>query len=557
MRKFILSACLVLVAQPAVGGPGTATGEERESFFERKIRPVLSGTCFRCHGGERTGGKLRVDSAGALLKGGASGPAVVPGKPDESLLIQAIRNEDDAPHMPPGKPVASEVIRDFEVWVREGATWPAALSQGFTHRKHWAFEPPRSRLPAGSAENPVDRFIDAALEAQKLRPTDPADKRTLLRRATFDLSGLPPTPEEVATFLADDSPEAFARVVDRLLASPHYGERWGRHWLDVVRYADTAGETADYPVPQAWRYRDYVIQAFNRDKPYDEFLREQIAGDILAAKLPEPISRERYAEYVIATGYLGIARRFGFDVTKDQYLTIEDTIDVLGKSILGLTIACARCHDHKYDPIGQADYYALYGIFDSTRFPFPGCEKDRAPRDLVPLSTPAERASRIAELDRAVARTEESKTAADRALAAAVRPPQVVVVGEIPNGGDQAFSGALGAAALASLSVKRGEMLSLAVLPRNGHGADSTLIELEVRALDEPCHVWNARADLLAAAAQSTPESGIERSGVWHVFDSASAPAALTELVRDAHQVPGLVVWRGKEDTPALCLNTA
>jgi hypothetical protein len=233
---------------------------------------------------------------------------------------------------------------------------------------------------------PIDRFILAKLEEKGLAPVGTADKRVLIRRATFDLTGLPPSPEEVEAFLADPSPQAFEKVIDRLLASRHYGERWGRYWLDIVRYADTAGETADFPVPDAYRYRNYVIDAFNADKPYDLFLKEQIAGDILARTGP----REKYTERVIATGYLASARRFGFDPQNYHHLTIEDTIDTLAKSILGLTIACARCHDHKFDPIGRADYYALYGIFDSTRYPFPGSEENKRSKDFVPLLPPGE-----------------------------------------------------------------------------------------------------------------------------------------------------------------------
>ncbi len=232
----------------------------------------------------------------------------------------------------------------------------------------------------------VDRFVLARLEAAGLKPAGPASKRTLIRRVTFDLIGLPPEPEEVHAFVADDSPGAFPRVVDRLLASPHYGERWGRHWLDVVRYADTAGETADYPVPEAYHYRDYVIDAFNADKPYDEFVREQIAGDILAREGP----RETYAERVTATGYLAISRRFGFDVENYHHLTIQDTIDSVGQTFLGLSLGCARCHDHKYDPVTMDDYYALYGIFESTRYAFPGSEQKQRTRALAPLVPPDE-----------------------------------------------------------------------------------------------------------------------------------------------------------------------
>ena len=276
---------------------------------------------------------------------------------------------------------------------------------------HWAFEPIRQVVPPKqglhAADSPIDAFVRAALTQRGMTFSPPAGRRTLIRRATFDLIGLPPTPDEVAEFLADSSPGAFAKVVDRLLALPHYGERWGRHWLDVVRYADTAGETADYPVPEAYRYRDYVIAAFNRDKPYDAFVREQIAGDIIARRGWEEgtISDQRYAELVTATGFLAIARRFGFDTERYEYLTIQDTIDTMGRSMLGLSLGCARCHDHKYDPVTMEDYYGLYGMFASTRYAFAGSERLPATRAMTPLVPPDAAASqwnawrtRIAEL---------------------------------------------------------------------------------------------------------------------------------------------------------------
>ena len=256
---------------------------------------------------------------------------------------------------------------------------------------HWAFLPAQDPAPP-AVKNPdwcqtsLDRFILARLESSHVTPAPPADRRALIRRASFDLTGLPPSASEIDAFLADTSPDAWKTVVDRLLDSPHYGEHWGRHWLDVVRYADTAGETADYPVPVAWRYRNYVIDAFNTDKPYDQFLREQIAGDILARQGP----RERYAEQVTATGYLAISRRFGFDSENYHHLTIQDTIDTVGQSVLGLTLGCARCHTHKYDPVSMPEYYGLYGIFESTRYAFPGSEQKQRHRAMVPLLPPEE-----------------------------------------------------------------------------------------------------------------------------------------------------------------------
>ena len=229
--------------------------------------------------------------------------------------------------------------------------------------------------------NEIDRFVAVELDRHGLRPIGDADKRTLIRRATYDLIGLPPSPDEVHAFLADESTNAFAKVIDRLLDSPHYGERWGRHWMDLVRYADTAGDNSDYPIPQAYRYRNYIIDSLNADKPYDQFLREQIAGDVLPATTDEQRNQQ-----TIATGYLAISRRFG-SVVKDypQHLTIEDSLDNIGRTVLGMTITCARCHDHKFDPISQDDYYGLYGILDSSRYPFPGIELDSKPRDFVPL----------------------------------------------------------------------------------------------------------------------------------------------------------------------------
>ena len=261
----------------------------------------------------------------------------------------------------------------------------------------WAFRPVQAvTAPAVSntrwPQTPVDAFILSKLEAVGLHPSPRAEKRTLLRRVYFDLIGLPPTPDEADAFMADASPEAFTRVVERLLASPRYGERWGRHWMDVVRYADTAGDNADYPVPEARLYRDYIIDAFNADKPYDQFVREQLAGDLLAR---EGV-REHYAEQVIATGFLALSRRYATAPFELMHLTVEDAIETTGRAFLGLTPRCARCHDHKFDPMTQQDYYGLYGLFASTRFPYAGSEEFQSknlPRTgFVPLVPPEEAA---------------------------------------------------------------------------------------------------------------------------------------------------------------------
>jgi Protein of unknown function (DUF1553)/Protein of unknown function (DUF1549)/Planctomycete cytochrome C len=538
-------------------------------FFEREVRPILVGTCLRCHGPDKHEGGLRLDSREAILKGGESGPAMMPKEVDASRIVKAIRYDSDELKMPPSSKMPDKEIAAITEWIRRGAPWPESSGARLTV-PHWAFQPVKPvALPEDPASNPIDKFVNVALRQHGLTPVGRADKITLIRRATFDLTGLPPNPDDVASFLADESPDAFARVVERLLASKHYGEKWGRHWLDVVRYADTAGETADFPAPHAWRYRNYVIDALNNDKPYDQFLREQLAGDILAQRLPPDAPREQYAELVTATGYLAISRRFGFDISKDQFLTIEDTIDTLGKSVLGMTLACARCHDHKYDPITAADYYGLYGIFESTRYPFPGCEKVKTPRDMVPLVPPAEFQRRLAELDEELNRVEREKVESDKRLAELIaRPASVTINGEIPNGGSQEFSAGTGAESLARLTLKAGEILQLSILPKNGHGADSTRVELEITEIGGKNQTWNVTRDMLAAAneqanpstAPSNPKSVPSPQSpvliTWSLFDLVPAPTPLTTFIRDAEKTKGLFVWRGAGDTPSAFVNS-
>jgi hypothetical protein len=390
----------------------TTLAPEQTEFFERKVRPVLVEHCYECHSADakQLEGGLLLDSRAGVIKGGDTGPVITPGDPEASLLVQAIRYTDANLSMPPSGKLPPLAIADLEKWVRMGAPDPrsqdtvasaAAKSAIDWHeaRRWWSFRPLAApAVPTVKREdwpaNDIDRFILARLEEKELTPADDAAKRVLIRRATYDLIGLPPTPEEVESFLADSAPTAFAKVVDRLLASPHYGERWGRHWLDVVRYADCAGDNSDFPIPQMFRYRDWVISAFNRDLPYDQFVREQLAGDLL----PGATTHETH-ERLIATGYLANARRFGSTVSDyPQHLTIEDTIDNLGRAFLGLTINCARCHDHKFDPITTADYYALYGILHSTRYPWPGIELEQKQRDLVPLVEPGKGAEAEAAL---------------------------------------------------------------------------------------------------------------------------------------------------------------
>jgi hypothetical protein len=378
MRSFLplLLACGGLLGGSAALADGRR--DDTEAFFESRIRPVLATTCFKCHGGQKTSNDLRVDRREALLKGGESGPAIVPGHPEKSLLIRALRYTDDDLKMPPNKKLPDAVVADFERWIRDGAVWPKdvrPMAVPVRKQEHWAFRPVQKvdppADPSGWSASPIDRFIHAGLVSHGLAPSPPADKRTLLRRAYFDLIGLPPAPAEVDAFLADKSPHAFADLVENLLASPHYGERWGRYWMDVVRYADTAGDNADYPIPEAHLYRDYIIDSLNADKPYDEFVREQIAGDLLAPRGPA----DKYAERVVATGFLALSRRYGTGPYDLWHLTLEDTIDTVGRAYLGITLRCARCHDHKFDPVPMRDYYALYGVFSSTQFPYAGSEE--------------------------------------------------------------------------------------------------------------------------------------------------------------------------------------
>ncbi|WP_145034373.1 DUF1553 domain-containing protein [Caulifigura coniformis] len=377
-------------------GSEAPLGEEELAFFEKRIRPLLVKHCYECHSADAKSleGDLLVDSRPMLQRRGANGAAVVPGDAEASLLIKAVRYVDENLQMPPDGKLADAEIADLEQWVRMGAPDPRTTATKFAGKKvdvaaareFWSLRPLlRPQVPEVNGSdwpaNDVDRFVLAKLQSQGLAPADAADKRALLRRVTYDLTGLPPTPEELQDFLADESPEAFLRVVDRLLDSPRYGERWGRHWLDVVRYADTAGDNSDYPIPQNHRYRDWVIDAFNSDLPYDEFVRDQLAGDLRGGAT----EKERQ-ERIVATGYIANSRRFGSRVDDyPQHLTIEDTLDNLGRSFLGLTVSCARCHDHKFDPITTRDYYGLYGIFQSTRYPWPGIELDKEQRDLVPL----------------------------------------------------------------------------------------------------------------------------------------------------------------------------
>ena len=364
-----------------------ATAADLE-FFEKNVRPVLVERCFKCHSSqaEKLKGGLFLDSREGLLKGGDEGPAVVPGVPEKSRLVEAISYGNVDFQMPPKGKLPEEQIKALTAWVKMGAPWPLtekseskALVSSFDLRKrkseHWAWQPLRKEVPSLSAgdswsKNAIDRFILAKLQSAGLSPAAAAEKRVLIRRATFDLTGLPPTIPELNAFMADASPEAFEKVVDRLLDSPQFGERWGRHWLDLVRYAETMGHEFDYPIPFAWRYRDYVIRAFNLDLPYKKFVTEHIAGDLIVPPRTDPATGLN--ESILGTSFFWLSQQSHspVDIKAAQATLIENQIDVLGKAFLGMTVACARCHDHKFDAISSKDYYALYGVLESSHFTF-------------------------------------------------------------------------------------------------------------------------------------------------------------------------------------------
>lgn len=423
------------------------------AFFEKKIRPVLADKCYKCHSAdaEKVKGGLALDTREGTRAGGDSGHAVVPGDLEASLLIAAIRYHDKDLAMPPAKSggkLADDVIKDFETWVQYGAPDPrtgeakvAKRAETWTSAKQWwAWQLPK-KSPAPTVDNAVwprtdiDRFLLSALEAKGLKPVEDADKLTLLRRVTFDLTGLPPTPQEVSAFYNDNSPDGFKKVVDRLLESRQFGEKFGRHWLDVARYAESTGKDINLAFPNAWRYRDYVIAAFNKDKPYDQFLREQLAGDLLPAK--DDMQR---AEHLIATGFLAMgtksvnqanARQFALDLADEQ-------IDTVSQALLGVTAACARCHDHKFDPIPQSEYYSLAGIFLSTDTHYGTffSAQNRSATELIELPkaagmpvlplklSPQQRQQRQSELDKLISETDAMATATFNTKAGGNRNPR-------------------------------------------------------------------------------------------------------------------------------------
>lgn len=414
--KRIVFPTLLIAASSALAAGDDPKGID---FFEKNIRPVLVGKCYQCHSAssKELKGELRLDTKEGLSKGGESGSAILPGKPDESLLIKALRYEDGL-EMPPKEKLPDSTIANFAKWIEMGAPDPRKanvttvggkinLSEA---RKFWSFQPPKVVPPsavknAAWPKSDIDRYLLAALEAKNLSPVGDADRATLIRRAYFDLIGLPPTPEQIDSFINDGDPKAFEKVIDALLAMPQFGERWGRHWLDVARYGESTSKERNIPYPYAWKYRDYVYDSFAADKPFDQFVREQIAGDLLPAK--NDATRN---EMLIATGFLTLGTKSLNTRNQEQFRmdTADEQLDVATRGVMALSVACARCHDHKFDPIPTADYYSLVGIFKSTEVlggVKPGNNKTGYSGEYVYLKTTsrtgasAEQRKRLAELN--------------------------------------------------------------------------------------------------------------------------------------------------------------
>ena len=377
LRRIRQTLCAAMVSVLPAG----AADADGLDFFEKRVRPLLAAKCQACHNPQLKSGNIDLSSVEGFIAARDEAALISTEEPSSSRLLAMVGYEARIKMPPTGKLPAEEidVLRD---WVSRGAPWPGAeqreamissRQQGSfseEQRRFWAFQPvvrpePPEMGGRGWARNSIDRFVLAKLEEEGLEPAPETDRLTWLRRASFDLTGLPPTPQEANAFLSDDSPLAFERVVERLLASPHYGQRWGRHWLDVARYADSTGNDEDHRYPYAWKYRDYVIAAFNDDLPYDQFVREQVAGDLL----PDETGREINERGTIATGFLALGPKAiaQQDKTRMLYDVYDEQIEVVSKSMLGLTVACARCHDHKFDPILTKDYYSLAGMFASTR----------------------------------------------------------------------------------------------------------------------------------------------------------------------------------------------
>lgn len=559
-------------AQETAAAPTTEISAEDEEFFESKVRPLLTARCVECHAGSTAEGGLSLDTREGWQRGGEHGPAIMPQDPEGSRLMAAVRRLEGQSAMPPDESLSADEIAVLATWIRRGAPDPreqdASRLGGLTREeaKHWwSFQPlrfsavPELSGPADSQLSPIDAYLSLHASRMGVVAETEADRRTLLRRVSFDLTGLAPDPAELDRFVGDQRPDAWERQVDRLLASHAYAERSARHWLDVVRYADTAGENSDHPLPHAWRYRNWVVDALGQDLSVDDFFRWQLAGDLIAQEAGPAFDESERGGPITATGYLAIARRFGHDIDQDMHLTYEDVIDTLGKSMLGLTLGCARCHAHKYDPVSAEDYYALYGIFASTKFSFPGCEPRQMPDFLVPIvdeaswrvrhgDLEAERRvlrERLAELERIEAESlgvmrDESR----RTLTAEGAIDQAKSTTWGPEGSNAEHLAA-------TVSVKAGDALLLIVDPRGNHGADTTRVSWRIESTGGD-QSWDLTTSVLDDLLQGNPHRESDGSG-WLFLDGATWKL-LAEPVQSLDGNEGFDVWR-TSDTPSFFVN--
>ena len=547
-----------LVSFAALGSPvlllaaarlASGQSEQEREFFEKRVRPVLVEHCLPCHSSKTATSGLSLDSAAGVKKGGSRGATVVAGHPEQSLFIRAVSYEDKDLQMPPKGRLPQEQREALAQWVKMGAVWPGGTRQaadgggqdtgGFDlagRLRHWSWRPlARPALPGGGIRkaqsgNPIDAFIGAKLRAKGLRLSAPADRGTWIRRVTYDLTGLPPTPEEVEAFRGDRSAQAYEKVVDRLLSSPHYGERWARHWLDLARFAETDGHEFDFEKPNAFRYRDYVIRALNADVPYDQFVREHIAGDLLAN--PRVNLADGINESILATGFwwLGEGKHSPVDLLVDEAERVENQIDVFGKTFLGMGIACARCHDHKFDAITTKDYYALSGVLKSSRFR----------EALIDVPGPREKLAR--EIDRLQGEAEGLY----RAQVAAAARSRAYVTSALPDAGPRPASFPAGGALADRLreiatSSAQNPLRTIAALATDENLNDPTAYRSALNdALEKSAQATRARERVYQ---QSRVFEDFERGDYrdWHVSGEAFRKAPPRPAYRFRESGPALI----------------
>ena len=529
-----------------------------DDFFEKQVRPLLVAKCLQCHSGTKTSGGLSLDSREGWARGGDSGPAIIPGDIDASLVIDAINyNGLEMPPQDKGGKLTPQEIEILTRWVRSGAADPriAKLKIGgmsLADAKTWWAYQPIQPIPVTTESSRIDEYINQALAENNLQPVNPSTRRELIRRATYGLTGLPPTYQQVVDFETDTSPDAYDRVLNRLLASPRYGEHWGRHWLDVVRYADTAGENSDRPLPHAWRYRNWVIQSLNRDLPFDDFVQQQLAGDLR----PLEDSTASRADGVIATGYLAIARRYGHNINKDVHLMYEDVIDNVGKSFLGLTLGCARCHDHKYDPVTAEDYYALYGIFSSTRFSFPGCEPIPQPSGLIDLIpndlAQAKRDEFAVAMQQFKANQPNNPEEIARLKGEYAKSYEVLALVNVGEGTKETLEDHLGDKA--TRQIKKGEVLQLAILRNGNYGADTTRLEFDIQSTSDEAKRWSSN-ELIDVLDSTSPLFSM-RDATWALLDVTNGPKFLIDKKTNIGGHESLIGW-ATGDNPSFFANTS